>query len=136
MAFRAQRGEVNQLELRGVLASSHPHGRTQIRIDAGVAADAVGGHTPTTYLREGLILTKITASGMYGHFDNGASDGRQLPVSAVVLAHDVDLSEWGSSEDVLASAYYFGVFYSNLLLVGSGFAYTNCQRLITLPSAD
>lgn len=127
MAYKIMKGQANQTEKRGVLASSTHYGTTHVQIDASVARDAVGGHTPDTYLREGLILTKISANGMYAHFDSAAIDGRQLPVSAVVLAHDVDVLD--AQEDPIVSVYHYGVFYENLLLVGAGFSYTNCQRL-------
>ena len=35
------------------------------------------GHYPNGYIPSGVVLGKITASGLYGPYDDGASDGRQ-----------------------------------------------------------
>lgn len=54
---------------------------------ASTALDATG--TPTTVLRKGLVLGKITASGKHAQYDPAATDGSQFPVG--VLRESVDL---------------------------------------------
>ena len=54
---------------------------------ASTARDS--GNTPTTTLREGLVLGKITASGKYAQYDDSASDGTE--VADLILAEQVDL---------------------------------------------
>lgn len=39
-----------------------------------------GTHYPNGYLPSGLVLGKVTASGLYGPYDDAASDGRQTAV--------------------------------------------------------
>lgn len=57
------------------------------------------GATPTTKLRAGLVLGKITASGKYKEYDNAASDGSQTAVG--ILANDVLLIDAaGTAQDV------------------------------------
>ena len=36
------------------------------------------GNSPTTTLRPGLVLGKITATGKYGQYDNSAADGSEV----------------------------------------------------------
>lgn len=53
-------------------------------------------NTPTTYLRRGLVLTKITSgadAGKYRHYDNTASDGTEDEETMVVLYRDIDISD-------------------------------------------
>jgi len=48
-----------------------------------------GENTPTTTLRRGLVLGKITASGKYAQYSDAATDG--TGVAAGILVHEVDL---------------------------------------------
>jgi hypothetical protein len=121
-------GQPNQLERRGVLASQYPHTMIHITLDVTTALDNVGGHTPTSYLREGLILTRITANGQYGRYDAGATDGRQLFANAVVLEHDVDMSVYNA--DLPVAAIESGVLIQDRLLFNGTPDFGLCQRLI------
>ena len=47
---------------------------------ADVSAFTAATHYPNGYLLSGIVLGKITASGMYGPYDDAASDGRQTAV--------------------------------------------------------
>ena len=74
------------------------HGRdTDIGIT--IDKDAVdAGSTPTTTLRKGLVLGKITASGKYAQYDDNASDGTET--AACILADEVNLlDEDGNVQD-------------------------------------
>lgn len=54
------------------------HGTDTARsITLDVSTFTVGTHYPDGFLRAGLPLGKITASGKYGLYSSGASDGRQ-----------------------------------------------------------
>lgn len=54
---------------------------------AAAARDA--NNTPTTTLREGLVLGKVTASGKYKEYDDSDNDGTE--VADLILAEQVDL---------------------------------------------
>jgi len=51
--------------------------------------DGSTAHTPTTTLRPGLVLGKITASGKYAQYDDGAADGTETAVG--ILKEEVNL---------------------------------------------
>jgi len=51
--------------------------------------DGSTAHTPTTTLRKGLVLGKVTASGKYAQYDDNASDGTE--VAAGILEEEVNL---------------------------------------------
>ena len=60
------------------------------------ARDAGNTAFRTTYLRQGLCLGKVTASGKYKEYDDGDSDGTQTV--AAILDEDVDvLDEFGNA---------------------------------------
>jgi hypothetical protein len=48
-----------------------------------------GENTPTTTLRRGLVMGKITASGKYAQYSDAATDG--TGVAAGILVHEADL---------------------------------------------
>lgn len=114
-------------EIRGLLM--HPdHQKITVSL-APTTRDAVGGHSPSTYLREGLVLVKITSgthTGKYKHFDSVATDGSQLSDSAVVLTadHDMDIVEGYE-----VTGYFEATLRADKILVGSGFVYGDVQRL-------
>lgn len=37
-----------------------------------------GTHFPNGYIPSGIVLAKVTATGLYGPYDNTASDGREI----------------------------------------------------------
>ncbi|PBC38476.1 hypothetical protein CJ179_38380 [Rhodococcus sp. ACS1] len=39
-----------------------------------------GTHYPAGYIKSGTVLGKVTATGLYGPYDNTASDGREVAV--------------------------------------------------------
>lgn len=85
------------------------------------------GSSPTTTLRKGLMLAKITASGKYAEFISTETDGTEDEEGAVILAYDVDVSDG----DVEATVYFQGMFRKNkVLLNGETFVWNDCQRLI------
>jgi hypothetical protein len=82
------------------LASEHGMAkRIGITMDADLmTADSNGNK----YLMAGTAIGKVTASGLYGPYNNGLSDGRQTGVG--LLEHDVNL-KYG---DVTASIMIHG----------------------------
>lgn len=71
------------------------------------AVDA--GNTPTTTLRKGLVLGKVTASGKYKEYDPNAVDGSQ--VAKLILADKVDmLDETATAVDTEGVAVFRGDF--------------------------
>ncbi len=76
-----------------------------------VASAVDAGNTPTTTLRKGLVLGKITASGKYKEYDPSASDGSET--AALILVDEVDLLQdsvdGATARDQLATGMMHGV---------------------------
>lgn len=69
-----------------------------LRQDANLVSTAVdAGNTPTTYLRKGLILGKVTASGKLKEWNPDGSDGSEIAIG--ILDLDVDMLEYGAAAD-------------------------------------
>jgi len=81
---------------------------------ASTAADA--GSTPTTTLRKGLVLGRVTATGKMKQYSNGASDGTE--VAAGILDDEVNLlDDAGTARDSQATMLIHG-FVSEAKLHG------------------
>jgi len=89
------------------------------------AIDA-GNTGKTYYLRKGLALGKVTASGKYAEYDNTKSDGRE--VCHYILMDDCDLKDG----DPGASA---ADHYARVLVIGKVVA-ANCIGLDANGQAD
>lgn len=91
------------------------HGREStvaIVIDAA-AEDAE--NTPTTSLRKGLVLGKVTATGKYKQYDDAAQDG--TAVARLILEDEVDLlDESGVAADTEAVGGFRGDFVAAALI--------------------
>lgn len=115
-------------EIDNLLVSTEGHQMIYVNVSKD-ARDAVGGHTPTTILRKGLILVKITSgaeAGKYKQFDSGASDGSEDGSTAVVLDQDLEID---TVNGTVASGYFHATLARRLILVGSGFDFADVQRL-------
>ncbi|MEV0759531.1 head decoration protein [Nocardia sp. NPDC050435] len=55
---------------------SEQRGRASVTLDMSKFTPAT--HYPKGYLPSGIVLGKITASGLYGPYDNTATDGREV----------------------------------------------------------
>ena len=53
-------------------------GWEQESITLDISAFTAGTHYPNGFIQSGTNLGKITASGLYGPYDNAASDGREV----------------------------------------------------------
>ena len=83
-----------------------------IVIDA-TAVDAE--NTPTTTLRKGLVLGKVTATSKYKQYDALAEDGTET--ARVILADQVDLlDESGTAADTDALGLFRGDFIADKLI--------------------
>lgn len=66
-------------------------------------------HTPTTTLRRGLVLGRITASKKFSQYVAGNSDGTETAIG--ILDEEVStLNDQSTAEDKLASAHVGGVY--------------------------
>ena len=68
-----------QVENRAWLASEHgtePGANIGITLDISLFTEAT--HYPDGYLRSGIVVAKVTATGLYGPYSNAASDGREV----------------------------------------------------------
>lgn len=125
-----QRAETTAQE-REILWGS-PQERQVLRGSGVLDSAAVdAGNTPTTTLRRGLLLGKVTASGKLKQYDADASDGTETVHS--ILDHDVSTLENGVATDqhvrVLVSA---PVKASQLLIKGAAFiGHTNVAAATT-----
>ncbi|WP_228973392.1 head decoration protein [Streptomyces sp. DH12] len=49
-----------------------------------------GTHYPGGFIKSGIPLGKVTATGLYGPYDNAATDGREVCVGFLFTAQDVN----------------------------------------------
>ena len=82
---------------------------------------ASGTNAPGTVLLRGTVLGQITASGKYVVSASAASDGSQI--AHAVLAADCDSSQG----DVVAPAYFSGVFADFACTFGVGQTQATCE---------
>ncbi|MBT2412631.1 head decoration protein [Streptomyces sp. ISL-12] len=57
-------------------------------------------HYPDGYIKSGIPLGKVTASGQYGPYDGAATDGREALVGFLFTAQDVDARQVASTSVV------------------------------------
>lgn len=74
------------------------------------------GNTPTTKLRAGLCLGKVTATGKYKEYDNGDVDGTETLVG-ILLAEVNLLDDDATAQDTLGRALIHG-YVDESALVG------------------
>ncbi|MFJ5103172.1 head decoration protein [Streptomyces sp. NPDC088554] len=65
-----------------------------------VSKFTAGTHYPDGYIKSGVPLGKITATGLYGPYDDAASDGRQALVGFLFTAQDVNARRVASTKVV------------------------------------
>ncbi|WP_069752965.1 head decoration protein [Streptomyces sp. EN16] len=61
-----------------------------VSITLDVSKFTAGTHYPDGYIKSGIFLGKITATGLYGPYDDAASDGRQTAVGVHFTAQDTN----------------------------------------------
>ncbi|MER5501383.1 head decoration protein [Streptomyces sp. NPDC002561] len=57
-------------------------------------------HYPDGYIKSGIPLGKVTATGLYGPYDGAATDGREALVGFLFTAQDVDARRVASTKVV------------------------------------
>ena len=84
-------------------------GRTKSIIIAAAARDDFGSpaHSPTTTLRKGLVMGKITSGGQYAEYDDGAGDGTETAVGILLMSVNL-LNESGTAVASTGALYYGG----------------------------
>ena len=91
------------------------HGRESL---IGIVLDSTArddGNSPTTTLRKGLILGKVTATGEFKEYDPSASDGTET--ARLILADNVDLlDDEGAAADTEALGAFRGDFVADRLV--------------------
>ncbi|MFE5093211.1 head decoration protein [Streptomyces sp. NPDC056638] len=65
-----------------------------------VSKFTAGTHYPDGYIKSGVPLGKITATGLYGPYDDAATDGRQTLVGFLFTAQDVNARRVASTKVV------------------------------------
>lgn len=79
MDITLQPTETYQAENRSWLGSRDGTDVTQT-VTLDTSTFVAGTHYPNGYVPSGTVLGQITATGLYGPYDNTASDGRQTAV--------------------------------------------------------
>lgn len=59
-----------------------------------------GTHYPDGYIKSGILLGRVTATGLYGPYDDTATDGRQTAVGFLFTAQDVNARNVTSTKAV------------------------------------
>lgn len=88
-----------QSENRSWLASPHgtePGANPSVTLD--VSKFTAGTHYPNGYIASGTVLGKVTATGLYGPYDNAATDGREVAAGHLLASLNVGtLTEIGGA---------------------------------------
>ncbi|ATL70776.1 head decoration protein [Nocardia terpenica] len=67
-------------ENRSWLQSDHGAGPNEMPgITLDISKFTFGTHYPTGFLKSGIVLGKVTTSGLFGPYDPAATDGRENP---------------------------------------------------------
>lgn len=75
-----------------------------------------GTHYPAGYIPSGVVLGRITATGLYGPYDNTANDGREVAAGFLYTARRVR----SGGPDVGAALHWRGVVVAANLPTGHG----------------
>jgi hypothetical protein len=106
-----------QVENHSWLGSAHgtDAGRS---ITLDVSTFTAGTHYPNGYIPSGVVLGKITATGLYGPYNNGASDGREVAAGHLLTATEVQAA--ATTIDVGAVLLEHGIVIEAKLPSGHG----------------
>lgn len=61
-----------------------------VPVTLDVTKFTAGTHYPDGFIKSGIPLGKVTAGGLYGPYDNAATDGRETCVGFLFTAQDVN----------------------------------------------
>ena len=127
-----------QYEKRGWLWGPHGTGPGEtLSITLDVSTFTQGTHYPNGYIPSGTALAKITASGKYGPYDSGATDGRQTVsgTNPCLLFSSVRVVRDGGSvaTQVGAAGLVSGFVEAARLPFGSGAGFASSTYKAALP---
>ncbi len=113
MTYRIGLGSTVSADPSEIRFTDHGRESTVAIVLDSTARDA--DNTPATALRKGLVLGKITATGKYMEYDDGASDGTET--ARVILDDEVDvLDENGDAADTEGLGGFRGDFVASALI--------------------
>ena len=113
MTYRIGLGSTVSADPSEIRFTDHGRESTVAVVLDSTARDS--GNTPTTTLRKGLVLGKVTATGKYKEYDSGASDGTET--ARVILDDEVVvLDETGTAADTDAVGAFRGDFVASALI--------------------
>lgn len=113
MTYRIGLGTTQSADPSEIRFTDHGRESTVGIVIDSTARDAT--NTPTTTLRKGLVLGKVTATGVYMEYDAGASDGTET--ARVILDDEISvLDEDGTAADTEALGAFRGDFVASALI--------------------
>ena len=113
MTYRIGLGTTQSADPSEIRFTDHGRESTVAIVIDSTAEDA--DNTPTTTLRKGLVLGKVTATDKYKEYDSGASDGTET--ARVILDEEVSvLDEDGTAADTEALGAFRGDFVASALI--------------------
>jgi|SRR5690606_2373544 len=71
-----------------------------VSVTLDVSKFTAGTHYPDGFIKSGIPLGKVTASGLYGPYQGDATDGRETCVGFLFTAQDVDARQVASTKVV------------------------------------
>ena len=113
MTYRIGLGSTVSADPSEIRFTDHGRESTVAIVLDSTAEDA--DNTPTTTLRKGLVLGKVTATGKYKEYDPSASDGTET--ARVILDDEVNLlDESGTAADTEGLGGFRGDFIADQLI--------------------
>ncbi len=113
MTYRTGLGSTVTADPSEIRFTDHGRESTVAIVIDSTALDSA--NTPTTTLRKGLVLGKITATGKYKEYDTSASDGTET--ARVILDDEADLlDENATAVDTEALGAFRGDFIASALI--------------------
>jgi len=71
-----------------------------VSVTLDVGKFTAGTHYPNGFIKSGIPLGKVTATGLYGPYQGDATDGRETCVGFLFTAQDVDARQVASTKVV------------------------------------
>lgn len=95
-----------QVEQRGWLASGHgtePGATPSVTLNISLFTAAT--HYPNGYIPSGTVLGKVTATGLYGPYDDAAVDGRNTAVGILFDSENVRTGQTQATSAILVHGF-------------------------------
>lgn len=113
MTYRIGLGSTVSADPSEIRFTDHGRESTVAVVLDSTARDSA--NTPTTTLRKGLVLGKVTATGKYKEYDPSASDGTET--ARVIIDDEVDLlDESAAAADTEGLGAFRGDFVASALI--------------------